>query len=301
MASTTFVTSDGDEHPRRPVLYIAYSGSAEHGYKLGDTVVAVLTAHHMVTEYLTQHPDASVFISVVSSDVYIRLWENWKEFHWHSEKVYFIHDSSAKSPEENYRRFDKRRRLKNICGIQFDDYKEIFRRVDVHRGVHLAGTGREEGLGRKNIVEYILYSQPEPTVVGYTGFPFLFQNKVGEYYQKFIISPRAYSQGNSVFTFDWYKKLTLRLATELQDLNIPVIVNDSRADFHSLVTHPNINIAFPDISSLLRVFGQCYGALGPNTGTGWLKMATYQPPHARTPLWACDAVGHGIFDFSNQI
>lgn len=261
-------------------LYIAASHQTESSpfaHCLGDVVTSIKVAWLWIE---TEKPD-NVIISLCHDEQWNVLWSRFIR----ENKATVIYDRKVGHKSEMYFVFDERRRTRQIAGMAFDIYKELYCRMEGgERQPQLCGS--ETGLGRKNIFEYFYYGQesyvnnPEKTAEFGTDV-IDFANVQKE--RRVLIAPQAKCQGNDVFTFGFWRNVTERVL----DAGIEVTLNDS-------VNRIGVSRLNPQMSSPSDIANyvarHALVACG-NTGIGWVAGAT------GTPLFGMEPPQFSLMDF----
>lgn len=257
-------------------LFIGYSGTynvaARVGHKLGDSVTESYTARlfceakpytKILLSLNPKHHLNFCFDQVIKDYNIEVLWDDWPE----NDQPYC------------YSRFDARRKMRKLHGGKaFDDYRELYLRVDGGmRQTALAGS--EVGLGRRGIFDYLYFGQEEvptecprgadfrPSAFGWSWDPRAPQRSV-------FVSPHAVSQTNEVFTLEfWHRVIQQLLARKIQvEVNTP---EKGRFGEHPLLTyffqHDH------DLKALFKHLSHQRLSLSGNTGIAWASAAHGTP------------------------
>lgn len=264
-------------------MYIAFSHTAESGQKLGDSVVL---AH--VTRLMIQNEP---------HDRYILSLNPRHNLNFVFDQVALEHNveivNDAWEPGDIstiYRELDRRREERRINGRPFDSYKELYLRI--HGGDRQGALcGGERGLGRKNIFEYMFFGQESAPKKCFGGENFG-RESLGLYWRpktpprSIFLAPHAFSQGNHVFTMEFWKGVIDSLIQERVAITV-CTPTDGQFGQHPLLSytfHPNgLRSLFEEISrQQLVVCG--------NTGIGWIAAAHGVPIIAGEPkfFWYSD-------------
>lgn len=263
-------------------LFIAYSGTynvaARVGHKLGDSITESYTARlfceakpytKILLSLNPKHHLNFCFDQVIKDYNIEVLWDDWPE----NDQPYI------------YRRCDARRQTRKAHGQTFDDYRELYLRVDGGpRQIALAGS--EVGLGRRGIFDYLYFGQEEvptecprgadfrPSAFGWTWDPRAPQKSV-------FVSPHAVSQTNDVFTLDfWHLMIQELVRREIQvEVNTP-----EKGRFGE---HPRLTYFFQhdhDLKALFKHISHQRLSLSGNTGTFWCSAAHGVPVMVGEPI-----------------
>lgn len=249
-------------------MAISWNGTREFGQHIGDTLSSIKVAwiwaqHYQCDKYLlamSPRHDMNPF---------------WKKF-IDTFNVQVIYDNfDPGNADIRFATWDKWRKEREIDGIKFDVYKELYRRID---GGNRQGRlcGGERGLGRKNIFEYFYYGQEEAKEPLHDSTHFgseLFYGPVSKPDRSVLVSPHAKCQGNGVFTFDFWSSVVHGLIDE----GITVTVNYGGAFCEELNGNPLYRKIFPDVVTLQSEVAKHKLVTCGNTGVGWLAAATGIP------------------------
>lgn len=271
-------------------MYIAFSGTYEGGHKLGDCVTMVKTCYL----FAENEPHNEYILSLNPKHKLNFLWDKFI----HEYQVKVIYDDfpskwSVPKSEVVYEIFNERMASKQVQNIKFDTYKELYLRIHGgKRQFHLCGS--ERGLGRKNIFEYYYFGQqnkPEKCVGGDK-----FKNNIIYYEPKekapersCFISPLAVSQGNKVFSFDFWRNVVKFLTKK----EILVFLNTDKENSFKEINSPFLKFTYQkndDYKSLLNTIASQRLVVCGNTGIGWFAAATGVPLMAMEPsfFWFMD-------------
>lgn len=269
--------------PARRVMFIAGNFTYEAGHKIGDMITMAHAARlmaendphdHYILALNPKHPLNFVFDQFIADFNVQVILDDWPTGApaWHD-------------PE-----FERRRRERTLNGQPFTTYKELYRRIDGGRRQGLL-CGREKGLGRRNIFEYYFFGQPGSPSVCRKGADFGpdslgFQwNPTAPEFSVFV-APHAHSQGNSVFTMDFWKQVI----AVLLEADVAVTVNTPETGRFG--THERLTYSFKpnDLRGLFRQVGEQRLVLCGNTGIGWIAAAHGVPLIAGEPdfFWFMD-------------
>lgn len=261
-------------------MYIAYNGNLPCGFCLGDQIVHIKTAR-MIVE--SEKPDR-VLISLHPGDVLAFLWKKFVD-DFRAEVIW--DDWPLGNMDHLRKEQDKRRAAKKVNGIEFDVYRELYRRMDgADRQGQLAG--KEVGLGRKNIFEYTYFGQEKVTAdpVGSTEFDgsVIYHIGANPRIHRVFIAPHAKCQGNAVFTLDFWREVIVKLC----GAGIPVTVN---SQYKIAPDHDLMRTNFSPFERLVNQICEHKLVACGNTGIGWLAGAT------DTPLLAMQHDGSWMQDY----
>jgi len=261
-------------------MYIAASHQTESSpfaHCLGDVITSIKVAYLWLQ---TEKPD-KVILSLCDAEQWNVLWSRFIR----ESNAVVVYDRKVGHKSEMYFIFDERRRTRTIAGMTFDIYKELYCRME-GGDRQTALCGHEAGLGRKNIFEYFYYGQEShvenPEGTAEFGADVLdFANVQRE--PKVLIAPQAKCQGNHVFTFEFWQRVT----NKVLDAGIEVTLNDSvdRIGVPRLKPHMS---SPADIANY--VARHSLVACG-NTGIGWVAGAT------GTPLFGMEPPEFSLMDF----
>lgn len=267
-------------------MYIAFSGTFEGGHKLGDCITMVKACYL----FAENEPHDKIIISLNSRHKLNFLWKKFIDKY----DVQVVYDDFPLDDKDLMCKvFHERRIMRRVHNIKFDSYKELYLRVDGgKRQGYLCG--EERGLGRKNIFEYYYFGQenkPENCIGGdHFKNDLIYyspnRNKVPK--RSVFISPLAVSQGNSIFTFDFWKEVVKNLTEK----DVFVFLNTNQKHLFKEI---NKNIEFTyenndDFESLLNTIASQQLVVCGNTGVGWFAGATGTPLMAMEPpfFWFMD-------------
>ncbi len=197
------------------------------------------------------------------------VWDDWNPGDW----------------ESRWAAWDKWRAERNIDGRPFDVYKELYLRIHGCQRQHVL-CGSERGLGRRNIYQYWWCGQegnPDELLPEVDWFgDGLIDHPARTAERDVYISPHAKTQGNYVFTFDFWSDVVHRLV----DAGVAVTVGYDGWFCEDLVGHPCYRKHWGDHRAwMAEVCRHKLVACG-NTGTGWLAaacgvpMVTMEPPNS---------------------
>jgi hypothetical protein len=249
-------------------LYIAASHQSENiplAHCLGD----VLTSIRVAQIWIAMEQPTKVILSLCEGEQWNILWYRFIR----ETSATVIYDRKVHQKADMYWLFDQRRKIREINGIRFDIYKELYCRYEGGARQH-ALCGSELGLGRRNVFEYFYYGQessvPDPTETVDFGSGVIDVSDVPRE-RKVLIAPYAKCQGNDVFTFDFWREVTNRVL----DAGIPVTIND---DQDRLGIHrAGCDLRFSIPSEIANYIASHALVVCGNTGVGWVAGATNTP------------------------
>lgn len=183
--------------------------------------------------------------------------------------------------------WDKWRGERVVEGRPFDLYREMYLRIHgAQRQTVLCG--RERGLGRRNIYEYVYFGQENQpdSCPGSDWFDStLMHHPPHRPTRGVYVSPHAKTQGNLTFTFEFWAEVVKRLL----DAGVAVTVGYDGPFCEDLNDHPLYRKHWGSHWQWVEeVCSHKVVACG-NTGTGWLAAAcgvplfTVEPPNSQMP------------------
>jgi rfaE bifunctional protein nucleotidyltransferase chain/domain len=261
-------------------LLIAFNGTLDNGQFLGDQICSLKTAWM----FAETTPHDRLLLAMSPSNQLHFLWQKFIDT-FKAEVVYdTFHPGNM---EQRFESWAKWHRERNIEGRKFDDYRELYRRIDGgRRQPELCGV--ENGMRRKNIFEYFYFgqenfkearceNQPAPggdvfddSYVDHATYP-------PDYHV--LIAPYAKCQGNHVFTFDFWADVVHRLI----DTGVTVTVNFNGNFCDDLNGNPLFRKIYPDFKGLLEECCRHRLVACGNTGVGWLAASAGIPLLAMQP------------------
>ena len=171
--------------------------------------------------------------------------------------------------------------------IRFDHYRELYLRIHgAQRQTVLCGM--ERGLTRRNIYEYVFYGQEHlpDTCAGADWYDdTLIDHPKREPRYDVYISPHAKTQGNLVFTFDFWSEVVHRLV----DLGVTVTVGYDGRFCDDLRDHPCYRRHWGTHEQWMEEVCRHKLVACGNTGTGWLAAACGVPMITMEPHNSCMA------------
>lgn len=249
-------------------LYIAagfQSDSGPFAHFLGDVLTSIRVAFIWVE---TEKP-SKVILSLCEGEHWNVLWARFVR----ETSATVVYDGKVKHKDDMYWLFDSRRRTREVLGMQFDVYKELYCRMDGGRRQKTL-CGREQGLGRRNIFEYFYYGQethvPDPSGTVSYGVGVMDCWDVPRE-PRVLIAPYAKCQGNDVFTFAFWRDVLDRVL----DAGISVTLNDDQDRLR--ISHPRCNRRFSTPSEIGPYVARHSLVACGNTGIGWVAGATDTP------------------------
>lgn len=188
-------------------LLIANNCTRDNGQFMGDQLCYLKVAYLFAD---AQPKGCRILMSMSPSNEMAFIWQKFIDAY----NVEVIHDDfhPGNNPQR-WEAWDRWRTERHINGIPFDEYRELYLRI---HGAQRQGAlcGGERGLGHKNIFEYVYYGQENrPEVCAGSDWyddtlcyhpPLTPERDV-------YISPHCKTQGNAVFTFDFWSKVIHRL------------------------------------------------------------------------------------------
>lgn len=255
-------------------MLITFNGTTSNGQFLGDTLVSIKAAWLFAQSTPCDH-----YILALSPKGELNfLWRRFIDT-FGAEVVYdTFHPGNM---DERFAAWDKWHDEGQIDGRKFDVYRELYRRID---GGNRQGKlcGKEAGLGRKNVFEYMYFGQEnvhEPPVGSDHFGPELIYHDAQPCQYDVLIAPDAKCQGNSVFTHDFWRDVVRRLVAS----GVSVTVNRER-EFLGELNNPLYRKIFPPFEELVsEVCRHRLVACG-NTGVGWLAAACGIPLLGMQPV-----------------
>lgn len=264
-------------------LLIANNCTRESGSFMGDQCCS-LKAAYLFAEHAPAGTDKFI-MSVSRANEMGFLWEKFVE-RFNVELVY--DDWNPGDWNSRWCAWDKWRAERVIEGRPFDHYRELYLRI--HGGIRQQMLcGSERGLGRRNIYQYWWCGQE--------GCPDELPPEVDWFDDTLIhhpphiptrdvyIAPHAKTQGNHVFTFQFWADVVHYLV----DAGVTVTVGYDGPFCEELNDHPLYRKHWGDHRQWMNtVCSHKLVACG-NTGTGWLAaacgvpMITMEPPNSQMP------------------
>lgn len=261
-------------------MLIAQNQTVESGSFMGDQLCSLKTAYLFVENC----PNLSKVIMSVSPENQLHflwqkfidkynielIWDNWNAGDWPSR----------------WNAWDRWRSSREINGIKFDVYKELYLRIHGCQRQNIL-CNSEVGLNKRNIYSYWYCGQegnPEelPKEVDWFDDSLIYHSQRNPLRDVYI-SPHAKTQGNHVFTFEFWSELVHKLV----DNDVSVTVGYDQEWFcNDLNNHPLFARYWGDHKQwMYQICSHKLVACG-NTGTGWLAaacgtpMITMEPPNS---------------------
>lgn len=182
--------------------------------------------------------------------------------------------------------WDKWRAERQIEGIKFDEYRELYLRIHgAQRQTMLCGS--ERGIGRRNIYSYWWCGQegcPEELPPSVDWFDdSLIYHPDRKPTRDVYIAPHAKTQGNFVFTFDYWANVVRRLV----DNGVSVTVGYDGFFCPELDGNPLFRRHWGDHKQWMAEVCEHKLVVCGNTGTGWLAAACGVPMITMEPHNSC--------------
>jgi hypothetical protein len=267
-------------------MLIANNCTRESGSFCGDQLCSLKTAY-LFAEHAP--PGTDKFIMSVSPGNEMHFL--WTKFIEKYDVKLIIDDWNPGDWRSRWEAWDKWRTERSIAGIPFDHYRELHLRVWPHgeqRQTLLCGS--ERGLGKRNIYQYWWCGQegaPEELPLSVDWFDgTLIHHPPHKPVRDVYISPHAKTQGNTVFTFDFWSEVVHKLI----DAGVSVTVgydNCCGPFCEDLNYHPLYRKHWGTHEQWMeQICSHKLVACG-NTGTGWLAaacgvpMITMEPPNSQ--------------------
>jgi rfaE bifunctional protein nucleotidyltransferase chain/domain len=256
-------------------MLLAFNGHSAMGQFLGDTIVALKTAYL----FAQNHPCGRYLLALSPKGDLNFLWSKFIRTY----NVQVIYDSfEPGNMEQRFNTWNQWFKEREIDGVKFDLYRELYRRID---GGHRQGKlcGGEKGLGRKNVFEYTYFGQEDAkeTCLGSDRFEAdLIDHPPLKNTYDVLIAPYAKCQGNAKFTFGYWDQVVRRLV----DVGVSVTVAHNGGFCDDLLDRPNYRKFFQSYQYLLDEVCQHRLVCCGNTGVGWLGAAAGVPLLAMQPI-----------------
>jgi len=261
-------------------MYIAASPTKRGGHYLGDVLLEI----RLAWEWWRREPADHVILSLHSDGKELNfLWDAFIE----TVKPTIVWDSFDPSDHKTYWNiFDERRKTRQVDGLHFDIYKELYLRIDGGARQH-ALCGLERGLNKRNILEYYWFGQESHQPGGVVGFgPGIIKTPRVQRQPRIFIAPHEKCYGNRVFTLDFWREVVRQLANH----GIPITINTQSPDL--FIHGKNIECSFEPYQTLVeQLAGHILVACG-NTGIGWAAGAV------GVPVIACESPDMFFWEFS---
>jgi len=258
------------------VMYIAVDNCLQRGYCLGDVIGQIKVAELFVLN----EPHERTLMSLLVNDPLNFLWDGFIERH----KVEVLWDDweDRGNRSVQYKNFETRLDTKEVHGIHFDTYKELYPRIDGgFRQKILCGI--ENGLGRKNIFEYYYFGQqhsvdkPKASEYFEPGLIPVPEHK-RENSRSVFLAPLEKCQLNRHFTWGFWGDVIDRLLKQ----EIEVTLNDNTWLGNQFVGRPHFQRTFLPFGELITQIAEATMVACGNTGIGWVAGST------NTPLFALE-------------
>lgn len=274
-------------------LLIANNCTHLNGQFMGDQLCYLKTAYL----FAENTPGADrIVMSMSPGNEMAFLWDKFIDKY----KVEVIYDRL--DPGDNIGRWqmwDRWRAERTADGVPFDHYRELYLRIHGHIRQPIL-CGEERGSGRRNIYEYLWFGQenmPEAAprdVDEWTNHGVLTSYSFGDdliYHPSLTrkrdvyISPHAKTQGNYIFTFEFWEEVVHRLI----DYGLSVTVGYNGAFCEDMNSHPLYRKCWGSFKEWMEQVCQHRCVACGNTGTGWLAaacgvpMVTMEPPNSQMP------------------
>lgn len=262
-------------------ILIAMNETVESGSFCGDQLCSLKAAYLFVEN----QPDVDKVIMSCSPKNQLQFL--WSKFIARYDVEVVWDDWNPGDWETRFVAWNRWRVDRNINGIQFDHYRELYLRIHgAQRQTSICG--HERGLGRRNIYEYWLAGQENKPDV-FPGADYfddtLIHHPPHQPERDVYISPHAKTQGNVTFTFDFWADVVRRLL----DAGISVTAGYNSWFCEDLGGHPLYRKHWGTYEQwMAEVCRHKLVACG-NTGTGWLAaacgvpMITMEPPNSQMP------------------
>lgn len=265
-------------------MLIANNETRESGSFMGDQLCS-LKAAYLFAEHAPVGTDHFI-MSVSRANEMHFLWTKFIE-KFNVELVY--DDWNPGDWGSRFAAWDKWRTERVIEEKPFDHYRELYLRIHGNLRQTLL-CGHERGLGRRNIYQYWWCGQehcPEELPPQVDWFDdSLIHHPPHAPTRDVYISPHAKTQGNYVFTFDFWSEVIHRLV----DSGITVTCGYDNAHFcNDLDNHPLFTRYWGDHKQWMHELCRHKLVACGNTGTGWLAaacgvpMITMEPPNSQMP------------------
>lgn len=255
-------------------MLIANNCTRENGQFMGDQLCYVKIAYLMV-----QNSDCDkIMMSMSPANEMHFVWQKFIDTY----NVEVIYDNF--NPGDNIARWDawdKWRKDRSINGRPFDEYRELYLRIHgLQRQTILCGGE----IGKGNIFEYIYYGQEHlpKECIGADWFDDTLcyhpeQTKKRDVY----IAPHCKTQGNAIFTFEYWREVIHHLLTA--EVSVTIGYENNYFD----VSHPLYTRYWGDHKQWFdEVCKHKLVACG-NTGTGWVSAACGIPLITMEPHNSC--------------
>jgi hypothetical protein len=246
-------------------MLISYSGSGT-GFALGDVITMIAAAKL----WISHDPHEHYLLTLIENEPRNVLWNKLIREH----KIEVVFDKLLSKPKK-HATFDARLSSRQINGIGFETYRELYTRTDgPERQQFLAG--KKVCPNQINIIEYYLLGQNDGmnSCVDTTEFPRGLIDVPAIARDKFIlIAPHETCHQNKQFTLVFWRNVIQILLS----YGIDVIVNDNTEFMADYLEHPQFTKTFYDIEQLIEQVASVAMVACGNTGIGWLAAATETP------------------------
>jgi rfaE bifunctional protein nucleotidyltransferase chain/domain len=271
-------------------LLIANNCTRENGSFMGDQLCALKTAYLFIQN---QYDVDKVIMSMSPENEMSFLWQKFIDNPRGDgiiPPVEIVYDNwNPGDWNARWSAWDKWRIDRTIEGRPFHHYRELYLRIHgAQRQTLLCGL--ERGLGRRNIYEYWFYGQENtPSCNSCVGADWFDDTLV--YHPPHLperdvyISPHCKTQGNYVFTFDYWSSVVHKLV----EAGVTVTVGYDGYFCEDLQGHPFYKKYWGDHKQWMEEICRHKIVACGNTGTGWLAAAcgvplfTMEPPNSQMP------------------
>lgn len=247
-------------------MLITFNGTRENGNFCGDQLSYLKIAHLFVQN---ERP-SKVLMSMSPGNEMHLLWTRFLR-EYDVEVVYDVWNAGDWPTRWDH--WDKWRRERHIEGREFDTYRELYLRIHGAQRQSVL-CGHERGQGRRNIFEYVCAGQEnQPDVFpGSDVYDVEVDHSPPTRERDVYISPHCKTQGNYVFTFEYWE----RVVRALVGAGVSVTVG-----YHGYFCDDLIGPLYwrhwgDHRAWMEQVCSHKLVACG-NTGTGWLAAACGTP------------------------
>jgi hypothetical protein len=245
-------------------MLISYSG-ASTGFALGDVITMIATAKLWVEH----DPHDRYLLTLAEGFRFNCLWDKLIR----ENNIEVIYDKPL-SKQQRHKEFDARLSTKQINGISFETYRELYPRIEGDERQPAIGATKVSPIGI-NIIEYYLFGQTDCNICfdttefprGLIDVPIVARNK------SILIAPHEKCQQNRFFTLGFWRSVIQILLGH----GLDVIVNDDTEFMDDYIEHPRFTKTFYDIEKLIEQVASVAMVSCGNTGIGWLAAATETP------------------------
>lgn len=261
-------------------MLISANMTRECGQFMGDQLCSLKVAYMFVAN---RPADVDKIIAALSPNNEMHfLWQKFIDDPAHDGSLppcQVVYDTF--NPGDNPARWtawDKWRAEREIEGIKFDHYKEIYLRI--HGGMRQnIICGGERGLNRRNIYEYLFYGQEDKpdACAGSDWFDdTLIYHPPLAPERDVYVSPHCKTQGNVVFTFGYWSRVVRRLLDG--GATVTVGYDGVAGPFgDEFAGHPLYRRHWGDHKQWMAELCRHKIVACGNTGTGWLAAACGVP------------------------